>query len=191
MSLDNERVRFYFRNCNNIETWAALRTEAAVAVHEWLCSLEEHVRRWSAELGDDVVMQAMTSESEAWPYFRLYRLSWERPGERTPVAVCLQWARSTTTLYETNLPYVGLSVGKDDPLSVALRSSEEGKQARKRLKHQVSPYYLGWGRVPATGALPEAADEYRDVLREALRGAWEAYAPLVDQAVVVSAPAAP
>lgn len=183
MSLDNERVRFYFRNAKHIETWAALRAEAAAAVHEWLCSLEEDVQRLSAELGEDVVLQAVTSETEAWPYYRLSRRNWAVPGERPTVAVCLQWARSTTTLYEMNLPYVGLTGGKDDALCVALRGSEDMKAVRKRLQHQVSPYFLGWGRVLLPGAFPEAADAYRDALIDKLRAAWMEYAQVVDAMV--------
>lgn len=190
MNLDNERVRFYFRNAKHIETWAVLRVEAAAAVHEWLCGLEEDVQRLSAELGEEVVLQAVTSETEAWPSYRLYRRNWAVPGERPTVAVCLQWARTTTTLYEMNLPYVGLTGGKDDALCVALRGSEDMKAARKRLQHQVSPYFLGWGRVLPPGAFPEAADAYRDALVDRRRAAWVEYAKLVDaEAARLDAPA--
>lgn len=186
MSLENERMRFYFRNCNQIEEWVALRSEAAGAVHQWLCEIEQDVLNLATELGPDVELENETAEKQPWPFFRLLRPSW-RCGRSGPVPVCvtLQWHRTNTTLCGANLPYVALASGKEDLIGAALRHSQEVQAVRKSRKDQTSVYSVGWGRVLLPGAFPETADEYRAALVAALRKAWTDYAHHVDAVVLV------
>lgn len=187
MTLDNERIRFYFRNSKQIEEWAALRIEAAAAVHQWLCEIEPDVHNLATELGLDVEVEVETAETQGWPFFRLLRQHWRcgRTGP-PPVSVILQWARTSTTLCESNLPYVALASGKEDPIGTALRRSAAVQDVRKSRKDQpATPYMVGWGRVPLSGAFPKTADDYRAALVEALRKAWTDYAHHVDAAVLL------
>ena len=54
MSLDDDRIRFYFKHREQIEQWAALRTEAAAAVDEWMEQLGPSLEALASELGPDV-----------------------------------------------------------------------------------------------------------------------------------------
>lgn len=183
MSLeDDERVRFYLRHRAQIAEWAALRAEAAEAVDEWLLGLEPHVGALAAELGAGVGFSASTAEDLACPSFQLARATWPRTDAGgLGVSVNLEWVRGRTTLLALASPYVGLRSMKDSSLGAILRADEATKSVRVSRKDTPNPWWAGYGYVLPTMPFPDEADKYRQALIEALRGAWNAYAPAVDQ----------
>jgi len=76
MSLDDERVRFYLRNRDRIEEWAALRAEAAAAIDEWLFELRPAVEDLAQGFGSDVRVDVIDEGGFAYPSYRLVRTSW-------------------------------------------------------------------------------------------------------------------
>jgi hypothetical protein len=102
MILDDDRVKFYLRNRDQIEQWAALRAEAALAMDEWLCSLAPDVKALADRLSGEnkeVLAVATTRPEDAYPKLRLTRPGWLAPPETGGgVSVCLEWQRARTTL---------------------------------------------------------------------------------------------
>ena len=93
MSLDDERVRFYFRHREQIEQWAALRSEAAAAVDEWMTQLAPDIEDLAKSLGPDVKLRVWTGADQAYPSYRLTRATWGFGDARCTVD--LKLARAT------------------------------------------------------------------------------------------------
>lgn len=180
MSLEDERVRFYFRHREVIEEWAALRGEAAVAVDEWMTQLGPDIDDLAASLGPDVRMTAFLDENHAWPAFRLVRTSWGYDAaDEDGVSISLEWLRARTTMRGELTPYVGVRAHKGHPAGVAIRASDAFRQTKQSRKDRGSAWWPAYGYVAPPLDFPSSADGYRDVLVDALRAAWSAYAPLV------------
>jgi hypothetical protein len=184
MSLDDERVRFYLRHRARIEQWAALRSEVALAVDEWLLGLQPDVVLLASKIGGGATYHAdVTDPDEKWPKLGLRRPSWPSAEGVPSVWVALEWMSGKTTLYNI-APYVGLVGSRETALGAAIRSSEalqEAKRARKSSSNQ------GWHAVGdcifPDPEFPASKDQYRDGLLKELREAWKSYAPVVDGAV--------
>jgi hypothetical protein len=184
MSLDDERVRFYFRHREQIEQWAALRSEAAGAVDEWMLQLGPEVEALARSLGPDVHVRALVGSEQAYPSYRLTSTAWGF-GEidDPPACVSLEWLRARTTMRGGSTPYVGLRAPKANAVGAALRGSDAVRQARLARKDTASAWWVGYGYVEPSADFPLAADAYRDALIEALRATWLAYAPHVEAAI--------
>jgi len=185
VSLDDERVRFYFRHRDQIEEWAALRSEAAAAIDEWFFAMRPDVEALARDLGPGVVLHVIDEAGVAYPSYRLVRDSWPESSNSDPVAsVSLEWVRGRTTLRASTSPYVGLRAAKDRALGAPLREAEALRKVRARRKDTTTTWWAAYGYVLPTAAFPEGADEYRSRVLEALRLAWADYAPLVDGLIV-------
>lgn len=193
MSIDDERVRFYFRNRMQIEEWAALRTEAAMAVDEWLEQLGPELSDLADQLGSDVRLCTRIDKEQALPSFRLYRLAWPTNADDDLVCIALEWVRYQTTMRKGFTPYVGVRAPKGHPFGQALRSSEQLKQVRLTRKDNHSPASTSWpayGYVVPPADFPVSTDSYRTDLIEALRIAWTAYEPIVTSVLAAAAASA-
>lgn len=183
MSFDDERVRFYFRHREQIEQWAALRSEAAAAVDEWMTQLAPDIEELAKSLGPDVRVRAVTSADQAYPSYRLTRATWGfGDAEDPPACVALEWLRARTTMRGGSTPYVGMRAAKTNPVGAALRASEQVRQVRLARKDNASAWWVAYAYVMPSAEFPSGADGYRDALRDALRAVWEAYAANVDVA---------
>jgi|HubBroStandDraft_6_1064221.scaffolds.fasta_scaffold927014_1 hypothetical protein len=180
MSLDNERVLFYFRHRDQIEEWAGLRGEAAVAVDEWMTQLGPDVEELAQSLGTDVKVYERVGTEQTYPSFRLVRAAWGfGDTDDPPASISLQWVRARTTMYGTSTPYVGLQAPKSHAIGMTLRSLDALKQARIARKDASSLWWAAYVYVPPPANFPASLDDYREVLIEALRAAWHVYAPFV------------
>lgn len=184
MSLDDERVRFYFRHRDQIEQWAALRSEAAAAMDEWLEQLGPDIEELALELGSDVRVRSWVGPEFQYPAYRMVREGWGFGDvDEPPACVSLEWVRGRVTMRGNAAPYVGLRSSKGSELGAKLRAS--GERTRVARNDQRSSWWLGYGYVlPASEfpSSPDATEAYRKRLIEALRSAWHAYAPLVTNA---------
>lgn len=179
MSLDDERVRFYFRNREQIEEWAAIRSEAAAAVDEWMVQLEPDVAALAHELGPNVRLDAHVGSEQAYPSYRLTRPEWHAPNsDARPACIALEWPRGRTILRGSNTPYVGVRASKDVALGAALRASEDVRRVRLARKDASNQWWVAYAYVPPKAEFPAASDAYRADLINALRAAWQAYVPL-------------
>lgn len=101
------RARFYFDNYKRIEEWAALRREAAVALHEQLVALTEQLLADTAGR-DDVLCRTADIDEGGYPRVILERPQWRQGGETSaPYGIALEWER---TLID-RLGQVRLNVG--------------------------------------------------------------------------------
>ena len=78
-------------------------------------------------------------------------------------------------------PYVGLRIAKTDVVGGPLRDAEPFRKARLARKDTTNPWWVGYRYLPPHAEFPEDADRYREALLAAVRSAWEAYAPVVDE----------
>ncbi len=180
MSLDDERVRFYFRHREQIEQWAALRTEAAAAVDEWMVQLGPDIEELAHSLGPDVQVRALVGPEQPYPSYRLTRSTWGFGiVDDPPACISLEWLRGRTTMRGGSTPYVGLRAPKTHAVGAALRASETVRQTRVARKETTSPWWIGYAPVAPAPDFPGATDNYRDALLEALRAVWVAYDPFV------------
>ena len=178
MSLNNERIRFYFRHRDQIEEWAALRTEAAVAVDAWLADLQPDVEALARELASDVRVHAILDE--AYPSFRLVRSGWGFGDNNNPPAcIAFEWQRSRTTMGDGYFPYVGMRASQTEPLAKPYREAISRANLRRK-GDKNTPFWAALRYVGPEGDFPESADGYRVKLLKALRDVWETYAPSID-----------
>lgn len=99
MTIDDERVRFYLRHREQIEQWAALRSEAATAVDDWLLGLRDDVDALMVELGSDVAVCVRDQPDATFPGFLLFRRAWSVKDAADPQSsIGLEWVRGRTTL---------------------------------------------------------------------------------------------
>jgi len=195
MSIDDERVRFYFRNRVQIEEWAALRTEAAAAVDDWMEQLGPDCTELAQSLGPDVRLRANVGKDQAYPSFRLRHVAWAINDDDDLACVALEWARNQTTMRKGYMPYVGVRSPKAHTIGIALRNSEEIRLARltrKDLHSAASAWWPAYSYVMPPGDFPLSVDAYRESLLDALRLAWAAYEPIVTNVLAaVAASGAP
>lgn len=186
MSIDDDRVRFYLRHREQIEQWAALRSEAASAIDEWLLALRGDVEELVAELGPDVTVCVRHTTDNAWPGFLLFRRAWSVKDATNPQpSVGLEWGRASTTLRGTAAPYVGLRSFRDTELGAAFRGRADLKRVRAERRDATGPNWVAYGYVLPSEPFPENEAGYRALLLEALRDAWRAYAPFVDDSTAM------
>jgi len=180
MSLDDDRIRFYFKHREQIEQWAALRTEAFAAVDEWMEQLGPSFEALANELGPDVRV-VRTEPDDPYPAYCLMREAWGLDARAASIAIA--WIRGRTTMRAAQTPYVGLRSLKSCELGIKLRAMEDLKTMRLKRTDKASEMWPCYKYLPPSGAFPEAADTCRDELVAAVRNAWEAYAGFVDRAV--------
>ena len=184
MSLDDERVRFYFRHREQIEQWAALRSEAAAAVDEWMTQLAPDIEDLAKSLGPDVKLRVWTGADQAYPSYRLTRATWGfGDADDPPACVALEWLRARTTMRGGSTPYVGLRAPKVNTLGASLRALETVRQSRLARKDLTSQWWVSYVYVAPQSEFPGDAEGYRDALLDNLRAVWHAYAPQVEAAI--------
>lgn len=88
------RAQFYFDNYKRIEEWAALRSEAATALHGQLLSLAEQVLADAAG-SEDVLCRTSDLDEGSYPRVVLERPAWRRAGETSaPFGIAIEWERT-------------------------------------------------------------------------------------------------
>lgn len=98
---------FYLDHRHDIESWAALRADAARLVEQYLRALVPTLSDLADEHGARVYERDL--ESGAWPRFGLFRDSWSHDGQHD-VAVVAEWERSRLLSGTRTWPYVGVRI---------------------------------------------------------------------------------
>ncbi len=185
--LSDERVRFYLRHRDQIETWAALRSEAAAAIDTELERIRDDIESLAADLGDDVLLLTKI-EGEAYPRFLLHRESWKQNANDPVVSIALEWMRGKTFLNGNASAYVGIRVTVKDQATRKLRTSIKDATQTQRSERgdRVGQWWPCLRYCPCVEPFWDDFETYRRQLLGELRHAWEAYdAPL--ESVVQSA----
>ncbi len=185
--LDDDRVKFYLRNRDQIEQWAALRVEAASAMDEWLGSLAPEVQALADRLskgGPQVIAVAMLDPEGAYPKLKLTRPAWQAAsGAEGGVSVCLEWQRARTTLYGALTPYVGIHAAKSTPVGVTLRQQPLVTPRTGEPTRTTNAWWAALWRIAPPRDFPAEQARYRQMLIEGMETAWEDYAERIDRAV--------
>lgn len=182
MSLEDERVRFYFRHRKQIEEWAALRGDAVRAVDGWLVQLSADMQELFRSLGSERVRLEASLGEPNYPNFRLVDGGWASLTDST-ISVSLEWVRGKTNLLGTAMPYVGLRAPKNAAFGAALRADPEISKARALRKELTSAWWVAYNYVTPPEDFPNSDAAYREAIIEAVRSAWNTYAPLIETAL--------
>lgn len=179
--IDDERIRFYLRHRELIETWAEVRKDVREAAHNFYMSLADDLGERAAEFGDDVVVW---SNEGSWSKVGLYQPGWTKDGEPV-VQACLEWHRKAT--FSDGTRYIGVRVN---------HGSSDGKALRPYLGDAIRDIRdaAGFGRRsghwPAYQPAPSPDGEFwddlsdhREQLVDLIDAAWQAFAEPVNQAV--------
>lgn len=183
MSIDDERVLFYLRHHDRIEEWAALRSDVARSMDDWLIKLRPDVERLASELGADVDVLAVIGDEDDYPTFRLARRIWPADAGGPTASIALEWVRRKTTMHNGYVPYVGLRSAKTESISAALRQSEGLRAVKLGRKEKSTDWWVALAYILPGSTFDNSANDYREGLLRALRGAWTAYAPFIDDVV--------
>lgn len=180
--IDDERVRFYLRHRDLIETWAAVRKDVRQAAHEFYMSLADDLGQTAAGFGDDI---AVWSNEGNWSKVGLYRPAWDGEGEPV-VQVCFEWNKDAT--FADGVRFIGVRVNYGSPEGKAFRpyagdalrdlrdSSGFARKSNHWPAYQLAP--------SADGEFWDDLSGYRDRLLDTVESAWNALSSPVGEAVV-------
>lgn len=102
------RARFYFDNYKRIEEWAALRREAAAALHEQLVALTEQLQADTAGR-ENLLCRTADIDEGGYPRVILERPQWRHAGEASaPYGIALEWERTLIDRLGQVRLYVGV-----------------------------------------------------------------------------------
>ena len=126
----NARARFYFDNYKRIEEWAALRREAAAALHEQLVALTEQLQAHMASR-EDLLCRTADIDEGGYPRVILERPQWRQAGETSaPYGIALEWERTLIDRLGQVRLYVGVRGSTTHPrheqVSASVREAAAG-----------------------------------------------------------------
>lgn len=178
--LTDERIRFYLRHHEQIEAWAALRSEAATAVDDLLATLVDDVDSIAEELG---VLVKVVVDGASYPRFMFHHERWRMDPEAPEASIAFEWNRGKTLLLDTAAPYLGarFDVGTDDMRRRRDRFCDLTKTVRVKRGESAGLWWPCFQRLSADGPFWEDFDAYRDKALTAIRSAWDAYSEPMTQ----------
>lgn len=169
---------FYLDHREDIEAWAALRSEGKALLEKYLVGIATDLDEFAEEVG--AARETTDLADGSWPTVGLYRTSWATGGV-VDADVVVQWERSRLLARGagTEWPYVGVRVRTDlDDTARRSQISEALRPFRSQFTGKPSRNFPCWDHVRASGPLdPEAY--VADVLA-AYRRLWVAVAPALD-----------
>lgn len=177
-SIDDERVTFYLKHQDLIETWAAIRKDVILEAHRFYLSLVADLDELAPELGDDVEVWVREGP---WNNVGLYGRPWF--GESGPlIASSFEW--SSTATFTGGQRAVGLRVHRKDSTDIHDYVAHEIRDIRSRTGFDRSNQ--SW---PAFRDAPKPEGEfwtdlsdYRTALVEGVAEAWRLFADRADRA---------
>lgn len=170
---------FYLDHRDDIETWAALRTDARQLLDKHLVGVEAELSELAVQLG--VELDTGDLESGSKPMVGLRRSSWLYNGI-ADVSVVVQWERARLLAPGSNeWPWVAVRV----PAAVAYDDRgkqliEEMKPLLSRLKGKSSTTYALWRYVRAPAGASVNPGALVDDILTSFRELWDAAAPILD-----------
>lgn len=167
---------FYLDHRDDIEAWAALRSEARQLVDDQLVRLAVELRELAEEVGAE--FEAADLEAGSWPRVGLRRSQWEQGG-LADAAIVVAWERARLLTPGGNeWPYIAVRVpeGIDEARRSLLMSAM--KSVRGQLGGHSSRNLPFWRYVECQAPLdPQVLAQ--ECLRS-LRRLWEVASPVID-----------
>jgi hypothetical protein len=179
VSFDDPRIAFYLRNREQLSEWFAIRSEAGAAMDRWLASLARDFVELSEALGADVRLVDESADG-GWPGFFLVRASWP-VGQTGAPRIGLQWTRGKTLVDFATVPWVGVHAEKRLPFGRQLSESLVFQSTRRERRHSSTMWWAAYAPVPPRASFPEQAEDYRALLIDSVRNAWNDYSRSIDE----------
>lgn len=170
---------FYLDHRTDIETWAALRNDAARLLERYLLALTPQLDELSSDL--DAEPYAQDLETGSWPRLGLRRTAWTHAGVND-ISVLIEWERARLLSPNRPWPYVGVRISPSQQDSARRqRVADALADVRRSLGAQRAQAWPAWRYVTPPG-------DCRDVdpaalannAWTALRQFWDAAAPTID-----------
>jgi hypothetical protein len=179
--IDDERIRFYLKHQELIETWASVRKDAREVTHEFFLSLTDDLGERAAGLGGDL---AVWRNEKIYSKVGLYRPGWD--GEDEPVVqVCLEWHKQATFTTGTRFVGVRASYGNADGKSLrpylgdTLRGIRDAAGFGRSSNHW--PAYQPV--LEPDGEFWNDLGDYRNGLLDTIESAWVSFSEPIQHAV--------
>jgi hypothetical protein len=171
--IEDERVLFYLKHKDLIETWAGVKKDVATAANRFYMSLASDLKQRAPDLGDDVRVWVREG---AWSSLGFYREPWY--GVTGPlISATFEWHSSAT--FNDGTRYVGLRSHTEEEGGVALlpHAKREVKDATGIAGFKVGQNWPAYRNAPspASGAFWEDLSEFRADLVEAVVESWAAF----------------
>jgi hypothetical protein len=182
--IEDERVIFYLRHQDLIDTWSAVRKDVIESANAFYMTLAEDLAGVASDQGDDVEVWVNGGTNSR---VGLYRRGWLVDGS-APIITCLEWHHQST--FDDGARHVGVFLRNWEPGLQGLREQvEETLRGQREVRgfpksNQVWPAYRP-APSPVGDAYWENLSDYRTLLLTEIVSAWEAFAEHVEQAVLV------
>jgi hypothetical protein len=178
-SIDDERVIFYLKHQDLIETWAAVKGDVIREANRFYFSVADHLQERSIDLGDDVQVWV---RDESWCNVGLYRREWF--GDTGPlISACYEWSPRST--FRDGARAVGLRVHRKD--SDDIRDIVADQVRGVRAKAGFPRSNKSWpafrdAPTPVADEFWKDLSNYRDALVASVVEAWDAFSERASQA---------
>jgi hypothetical protein len=179
--VDDDRVAFYLRHQELIETWHSVRRDATEAAHLFYLSLAADLEEIAAEIGPDV---GVWVRDGTWSDVGLYRRAWN--GDDAPLmAVTYEWHSKST--FVDGIRFVGLRTHNEVEKGKSLRPFVGDEVRNIRVTAGFAKSSATWpayrdAATPETESYWDDLTSYRSVLRAGVEEAWTALAEPADRA---------
>jgi len=179
---DDQRVKFYLENRQIIETWAALRREAAAAISESLLDLVEPLKDDFEQLGErDIQVGVVGSRNQ---HIAITRLGWERADSGSPVQVSLETESQVIRPGGAILVFPCVRARQSHPLAPQYRDglaalSTPLKASLGRQWKSSPPEFVIWKYIDDLGESGSLAGVVETARADVLR-LWTVAAPSID-----------
>ena len=179
--LDDERIKFYLKNRQQLEEWLAVKTDLSTFAHAFYASLRDDICN---RVPDGVVVGEMSETADGSRIFRLRRRDWPQEG---PAVELGWWHRDGMDFSPKDWVWCGLWAAEKSPywqfiFDARERPGTKGYPVRKKSY----PEYLMFRylRHPDGNLWEnEQLEAYGQSVITTVLEAWDDLAPLVDEAI--------
>ena len=178
-SVKDERVKFYMRNKELIDTWSGLVEPYRHWYREFLWSCEEEVAEVLPKLGGDAILTVV--KDPKWPALSLYRPNWLE-GKTRLASIDIQCETKSVSHAGGNRPYTGahFNYGNEEgkKLREAFVARPEVVAKKTKHKYKAIPWWPAYRLIdpPPSGEFWLDLTPYRKQIADSLRQAWELFA---------------
>ena len=189
--IDDERVSFYLKHREDIDSWLALKADASRALDDFLRQSAEQLKELAAQFGEDVVVRSRLASGRS-RHIRFLRPGWRADHNIVRAAIQLEWSASRVSwgLAAGSEPaYVSVWANRDAAGGVELAA-----QLRQRLREKAKRLDLSVGSsfswnptwkylIPEGDRYWEDLSGFRKHITGQLEWFWREFAGDIDEAL--------
>ena len=183
--IEDDRVRFYLKHQELIETWADLSQQVTDVANDFLSICSQQIEKSVSQLGSGAKVY-FRSKSD-YPAICLHKSHWRGELAEPTVAIALEWPKKKVGFRGPHRPYSGLRVGRKQRGGAALveflrDELDDEIKANGFIKGAKTSSWVAYRYEGPT------YDEFWDDLEplatdivESLKAAWDLFTPAIDK----------